>query len=211
MRPCSAGPRLRSRTCSSRCEHLLHLLLGVGVGDLEVAEVVEQPADLLFEAVVAVAHPAADLALDHPGVVRGRRAASRAGGRSCSSVRVGLVDGGDRLLLHGEDPRDLLAELAAGVVELAGGVFLGDDPQPDLAALAQVRALDRVEVAGVGVERDDRAAGELQRREVPVVVDLLVLASSDGLEPVAGPSPDGADQSGMATASWGSESPVATL
>ena len=31
--------------------HLLHLLLGVGVGDLEVAEVVEEPADLLVEAV----------------------------------------------------------------------------------------------------------------------------------------------------------------
>ena len=47
----------------------LHLLLGVGVGDLEVAQVVEEPADLLVEAVVAVVDPAADLALDDLGVL----------------------------------------------------------------------------------------------------------------------------------------------
>ena len=155
-------------------EHLLHLLLGVGVGDLEVAEVVEHVPQLLLQPLVAVAHPAAHLALDQPGVVQvlalraGKAIGPGQGAR-------GLVDGSDRLPLHGEDPRDLLAEFAAGVVELPGGILLGDDPQADLAALAQVRPLDRVEVAGIGVEGDDRADGELERFQLPDVVEFLVL------------------------------------
>ena len=83
----------------------------------------------------------------------------------------GVVDRRDRLLLHREDARQLLAQLAAGVVELAGRVFLGDDPQADLAALAEVRALDRVEVAGIGMEGDDGPDRQLERGELPVVCD----------------------------------------
>ena len=80
---------------------------------------------------------------------------------------VGVVDGSHRLLLHREDAGQLLAELAAGVVELAGGVFLRDDPQTNLAALADVRPLDRVEIARLAVERDDRARRQLERSQLP--------------------------------------------
>lgn len=74
----------------------------------------------------------------------------------------GLIDRSDRLPLHGEDALDLLAQLSAGVVELPRGVFLGDDPEANLAALAQIGALDRVEVTGIGIKRDDRPDGQLQ-------------------------------------------------
>src|SRR5262249_16777170 len=84
-------------------------------------------------------------------------------------------DGGEGLLLHGEDPRGLVADLAPGIVELAEDVLIGEHAQPDLAALAQVRAFQVVVVAGLGVERDDRARSEVERFEVPFVADLLVL------------------------------------
>ena len=119
----------------------------------------------------------------------------------------GVLDGGDGLLLHREDPRGLFADLAAGVVELAEDVLVGDDPEPDLAALAEVRALQVVEVAGLGVERDDRARREVQRGEVPVVTDLLVLD-----RPGVGPFARGAPPRAGAPTSWvGSEPPEATL
>ena len=149
--------------------HVLHLLLGVGVGDLEVLEVVEEPADLLVEAVGAVVDPAADLALDHLGVLEVVAAPAGRAGRSSTACAGRPRRACLACFLHGEDARGLLADLAALVVELAGDVLVGEDAQAELAALAQVRPLEVVEVAGVGVEGDDRAGRELQRGEVPVV------------------------------------------
>ena len=50
-------------------EHVFHLLLGIGVVDLEVPEVVEHAADPGTDTLVAVVDPAGHLALDHPRVV----------------------------------------------------------------------------------------------------------------------------------------------
>ena len=119
----------------------------------------------------------------------------------------GVVDRRDRLLLHGEDARELLAQLALRVVELASRVFLGDDPQADLAALADVRPLDRVEIAGVGVEGDDGPDGELERGQLPFVGDLLVLDEARSARAVPC---SWAVQRGMATSACGSDSPVAS-
>src|SRR5262249_39341043 len=47
----------------------LHLLAGVGVVDLEVLQVVEEPADLLVEPVGLAGDPVAHLALGHLGVL----------------------------------------------------------------------------------------------------------------------------------------------
>ena len=173
-------------------EHILHLLLGLGIRELEVAEVVEHPPEPLLEPFIPVVHPAAHLPLDEPGVVEivalgtGEAVGPGQGAR-------GFVDRSDRLPLHGEDARDFLAKLAARVIELPRGILLGNDPQPDLAALAPVGALDRVEVAGVGKEGDERPGRQLERREVPFVGQFLMLDEGrlgpSGL--VAGRRPEG--------------------
>ena len=75
---------------------------------------------------------------------------------------VRVLDRSDGLILHREDASELLAELAAGVVELAGGILLGDDPKAEFPALADVGPLEVVEVACVGIVGDDRADGEFQ-------------------------------------------------
>ncbi len=192
--PCSAGPRCWSRITAEPGEHVFHLLLGIGVVDLEVVQVVEHAADPRADALVAIVDPAGHLALNHRPVVEvvallGRQPVGLGQGAH------GVVDRRDRLLLHGEDARDLLAQLAPRVVELAGRVFLGDDPQANLAALADVRPLDRVEIAGVGIEGDDGPHRELERRQLPVVSDLLVLDES--VEPPARPcSSDGPEGNG---------------
>ena len=141
--------------------HLLHLFLGVGIGDLEVLQVVEEAANLLVEAVGRAVDPAAHLALNHRGVLE-LVAVDGIGLLGLGDRPQGVLDGGDGLLLHREDPCGLFADLAAGVVELAEDVLVGEDAEADLAALAQVRALEVVEVAGLGVERDDRARREVQ-------------------------------------------------
>src|SRR5208337_4674657 len=51
-------------------EHVLHLLLCFGIGDLEIAQIVKQATEFLLQPFFAVAHPAADLALDEPRVVQ---------------------------------------------------------------------------------------------------------------------------------------------
>ena len=102
---------------------------------------------------------------------------SRSGSGSLSVLAQGpegVVDRGLGLLLDREDPVDLLADGPLLVLELALDVLLGDDPEPHLAALADVGALEVVEVAALGVERDHGAGLEvLERREVPAVADLL--------------------------------------
>ena len=50
-------------------QHVLHLLLGVRIGHLEVAQVVEHAANPGREPLVAAVESAADLPLDHRGVV----------------------------------------------------------------------------------------------------------------------------------------------
>ena len=172
--PCSAGPRCWSRITLEPSEHALHLLLGVGVVELEVLEVFERPAHPGADPFVAVVQPAANLPLNHPGVVQIVALRLRQG-RGLLQAADGVVDRRDRLLLHGEHAGQLFAQLAAAVVELAGCVFLGNDPQPDLAALAEVRALDRIEVERLGVERDHGPDRQFERGELPVVRDFLVL------------------------------------
>ena len=140
---------------------LFHLLLCVGIGDLEVAEVVEHAADPSREPFVAIGEAAADLTLNHRGVVEviplglGEPVGLREG-----TVRV--LNRRDGLLLHGEDAGHLLAKLATRVIELPGGIFLRDDPQAKLPALTDVGALDRVEVARVGIIGDHGADGKLE-------------------------------------------------
>ncbi len=80
------------------------------------------------------------------------------------------------LLLHGVNAGNFDAELALRVFELASDILLGHDPQAKLAALADIRPLDRVEIAGVGVRGDHRADRQMQRADLPFVADLFVLA-----------------------------------
>ena len=158
------------------------------------------------DALVAVVDPAGHLALNHRPVVE----VVALLGREPIGLRQGahgVFDRRDRLLLHGEDPRDLLAQLPLRVFELAGRVFLGDDPQANFAALADVRALERVEIAGVGIEGDDGPHRELERRKLPFVGDLFVLDEADSSLAVPCSL---AVQRGMATSACGSESPVAS-
>ena len=99
---------------------------------------------------------------------RGVSVRSRVRRASPTGVRAGL--------LHGEDALGLLADRPALVLQAVGGLLLGDDAEAKLAALAEVRALGAgQEVAGVGVEGDDRAGGQLQGLHLPGVGDLLML------------------------------------
>ena len=95
---------------------------GVGVVELEILKVFERPAEPGSDPFVAVVQPASYLPLDHAGVVqivalrlRKLRGFLQAADR--------VVDRSDRLLLHGEHPGQLFAQLAPAVVELAGCVF----------------------------------------------------------------------------------------
>ena len=152
--PCSAGSQVLVADRRQPRQHVFHLLLGLGIVDLEVALIVENAADPRADALVAVVEPASHLALNHGTVIEivailGRQPI----GLRQRAHRV--LDRRDRLLLHREDAGDFFPQLAARVFRLAGRIFLGDDPQADLAALADVRPLERVEIAGVGIERDD--------------------------------------------------------
>jgi hypothetical protein len=181
-------------------EHFFHLFLRIRVGDLEVAQVVEHPADPGTESLFTMGDPAADLPLDHRGVdevvtlglgepVRLRQGAGR------------VVDRRDGLLLHGEDPRQLLSKLSARVVELAGCVLLRDDPQAHLPALADVGSLDGVKVAA-SAQRDHRQGTSVRDPTGGRFPGVYGVDSADGAV--------WATQRGMATSSCGSDSPVAT-
>ena len=184
--------------------HLLHLLLGVGVGILKFFRSSRKRR-------IFWSRPSVRLLIRLPTwrwIISPFLSSSRRGLGELAGLledAEGVLDGGDGLLLHGQDALGLLADRPALVVELAGDVLVGDDPEAELAALAQVGALEVVEVAGVGVEGDDRAGGELERGEVPGVADLLVL---DGGRRADSPWES---QSGRATSRVGSEPPVATL
>ena len=179
--------------------HLLHLFLGVGIGDLEVLQVVEEAANLLIEAVGRAVDPAADLALNHLGVLE-LVAVDGIGLLGLGDRPERVLDGGDGLLLHRED-RAVSSRISRRASSSSRRMSSSERiAQADLAALAQVRALQVVEVAGLGVERDDRAGRQVQRGEVPLVTDLLVLD-----RPGWPRSPSGASQRGSATSCVGSE------
>ena len=110
-------------------EHVQHLLLSFGIGNLEIAEIVEQAAEFLLQAFFAIAHPAADLALDHAGVVQ--IIALGAGKLIGPGQRAGgFFDRRDRLALHGQNPGDLFTQLATAIVKLASRVLFRDDAEP---------------------------------------------------------------------------------
>ena len=82
-------------------EHILHLFLGIGAGDLEVSEVLKYAADPGADTVVTTVDAAVDLALDHPRVIQvvALRGLESIG---LGQAAHGVVDRRDRLLLHGE-------------------------------------------------------------------------------------------------------------
>ena len=158
-------------------EHVFHLLLRIGVVDLEVLEIVEHVRDPRANAFVAIIDAAGHLALDHRPVfevvaVSGRQTIGLGQGSH------GVINRRHCLLLHVEDAGQLFPQLAPCVIELADCVFLGDDSQANFAALADIRSPDRVKIACIAVESDHGPYLELQLGQFPSVRNLLVLGEA---------------------------------
>ncbi len=172
----AAGPGLK----------IAHLGRQVGIVNLERLQVFQELAQFFGESVRLAGDAVGDLPLDDARI--GQVVPSglvEMAGILQRAARLG--DGRDGLALHLGEPGDQLADLALIGFKLAGDLLRGDDPQAQFAALAQVRAVEIVPVAGVGVERDDRARLEAERRKVPGVV-VPVLLDRGGLG-----SPEGDD------------------
>ncbi len=144
-------------------EHLLHLVAGVGVVDLEVFEIVEEALNLPIEAFGGVGDPTADLSLDGLSVLN---FLPTSGIEFPDPIERSdrLLNRREGLVLHGQGPSNLFADCSPLIVQKGGDLLGFEDAKLQLPALAQLRTSDRVEVGRGGVEGQNRAGLQVAKR-----------------------------------------------